>query len=539
MRQPMKQSIQAGIYMRLSQDDEKQGESESIRSQRILLRQFVQEKGWPVVGEYVDDGYSGTNFDRPSFQRMMADVRSGKINCIITKDMSRLGRNFIGVFQYLEEFLISRIRFIAVTDNEDTANGLSDFAPFKCVFNEMHAKNTSDNVSRIFKAKFANGERIFTYAPYGYAKDPNRKNHLIIDEDTRDIVEMIFDMAAHGDGASKISKALTAKCIPTPSWLHYQRTGAFANFFADMSEARPYIWSLSQVQRILKDETYIGNTIHYRQVKPSFKNKKRIRTPEDEWERVEGTHEAIISKETFDLVQQHLRSRHRSTKDNATQIFSGLVKCSDCGWSLRFSTNKRKNYEYSTFSCSKHAQKGKISCTAHYIRYDTLYSYVLSRLQYWSELVQQDEDKLLKSLLDSENKATAANSKRAREDLGKAKYRLKHIDDAFMKLYDDRVSGVIPDAIFAKMSERYQQEQEHLQQCIADIEAQFDKAKENSANVKKWIALIKQYTNLTELTAPLLNALIEKIVVHEAVKSADGIREQEIEIFYRFVGKID
>ena len=310
MKQPYNTTIyNTALYMRLSRDDESYGDSVSIETQRTILQQYAREQGLHVVGEYVDDGWSGTNFERPSFQRMMDDVEAGKVNCIVTKDLSRFGREHVMMDYYLE-FLFpeKRVRYIAVAENEDTEKGLSDFVPFKNLFNEWFAKDTSRKVKTAFKAKFAAGQRISAYAPLGYKKHPEIKNKLVIDEETRWIVEKIFDLAIHGKGAASITRILIAEKVPTPGFINFQRDGTFANIYAGAPEEKGYAWTIAQVKSIMKDETYIGHTIHYRETNISFKNKRRIRKPQSEWVRVENTQEPIISEQVFRQVQEQIAS---------------------------------------------------------------------------------------------------------------------------------------------------------------------------------------------------------------------------------------
>ena len=328
--------------MRLSRDDENYGDSVSIETQRTILTQFAKENGFHVVDEYVDDGWSGTNFERPSFQRMMDDIESGTVNCIITKDLSRFGRKYVMMDYYLEfYFPEKKVRYIAVSDGEDTEKGLSDFVPFKNLFNEWFAKDTSRKVKTSLNAKFRAGERTFAYAPIGYKKHPDIKNKLMIDEETRWIVEKIYELALLGNGSAKVTKLLIAEKIPTPGYLNYKRYGTFANIYADAPEEKSWSWTIAQVKSILRDETYIGNSIHYRETNVSFKNKHRVRKDKSEWLRIERTHEPIISQSDFDKVQGQIASRRRERKDSTTQIFAGLVKCADCGWSLSFATKKQ------------------------------------------------------------------------------------------------------------------------------------------------------------------------------------------------------
>jgi DNA invertase Pin-like site-specific DNA recombinase len=523
----------------LSRDDELQGESGSIQTQRMMLRQYAAEHGLTVMDEYIDDGWSGTNFDRPGFQRMIDDIEDGKINCVVTKDLSRLGRNYILTGQYTEIYFPSKgVRYIAINDNVDTLNGESELAPFLNILNEMHARQTSKKVKAAMHTRFANGAHYGAYAPLGYIKDPDKTGHLIVDEENRWIIEKIFDMAAHGIGAGKITRLLIEEKVPTAGWINFQRDGTFAHIYAGAPEEKAYAWTIAQVKSILKEESYIGHSIHNKQSTISFKNKKKIRKPKDEWFRVENTHEAIISEELFRQVQEQIASRRRPTKDGKTQLFAGLVKCADCGWSLAYGVNKQNSVPYAFYHCSKNGQ-GLHQCSMHYIRYDVLYAYVLSRLQYWSQLAQKSEEKLLKHVLNASDKQRNSAKKKQTSELSKAEKRKAEVNGLFAKMYEDWSSGRITEYNFNMLSEKYQKEQEKLDKRIQELRTEIDAAARTEADAEKWVALVKQYVNITELDAGLLNSLIEKILVHEAVKKEDGTREQLVEIHYRFIGKID
>lgn len=535
------QNNNAALYMRLSRDDENFGDSVSIETQKTILRQFAKDNGFHVVDEYVDDGWSGTNFERPAFKRMIEDVESGKVNCIITKDLSRFGREHVMMGFYLEFFFVEKnVRYIAVTDGEDTDKGLSDFVPFKNLFNEWFAKDTSRKIKATMNAKFLAGERTFAYAPVGYKKHPDIKNKLAVDEETKWIVEKIYEYALLGNGAGRITKMLIEEKVPTPGYLNYKKSGAFANIYAGAPEEKSWAWTIAQVKSILKDETYIGNTIHYRETNVSYKNKHRIRKDKDEWLRVENTHEPIVSKEDFETVQQMIASRRRTSKwDGTNQIFAGIVKCADCGWSLGYSINKSVKEPYSYYKCSRYSQMGKKYCSNHYILYDTLYAYVLSRLKYWSAQAQTDEEKLLKKLMAASDKESSNARRNQENDLKRAMKRKTELDGLFARLYEDYVLEKITEYNFNMLSEKYQKDQAELEDKIITLGKELNTAKKNESNAEKWLALIKQYSDISELTAPLLNALIEKITVHQAVKKEDGTLEQEVEIYYRFIGKID
>ena len=538
----MKQPYNTALYMRLSRDDESYGDSVSIETQRTILRRFAEENNLHVVGEYIDDGWSGTNFDRPNFQRMMQDVEAGKVNCIASKDLSRFGREHIMMDYYLEfVFPEKGIRYIAVSDNEDTEKGLSDFVPFKNLFNEWFAKDTSRKVKNSLHAKFLAGERTFAYAPLGYKRDPDVKNRLVIDEETRWIVEKIFDLAFHGAGAAKITGILLDEQVPTPGWLNYTRYGTFANIYADAPEKKRYAWTVGQVKSIVKNETYIGNSVHGIQTNISYKNKKKIRKPPEEWLRIENTHEAIIPKEVFEQVQEQIASRRRKMKTATTQIFSGLVKCADCGWSMSYGTNSSNSKPFHYFVCTNYRHHGPrhCDCTSHYIRYDTLYAYVLSRLQYWSAQSDMGEEHLKRQLLHANDREQQRMVKMRDAELKRAQKRQKELDRLFSKLYEDWAAERITEYNFKVLSEKYQTEQAEVLEKIERLQAELATERQTVVNIDQWIGLIRQYAHPEELTAEMLNALIEKIVVHEKTVGEDGEKEQTVDIYYRFVGKID
>ena len=539
MKQPQ---YNTALYMRLSRDDESFGDSVSIETQRTVLTQFVREHPeFHVVSEFVDDGWSGTNFERPQFKRMMDEIEAGNINCLITKDLSRFGREHIMMGYYLEfVFPKLKVRYIAVNDNEDTDRGLSDFVPFKNLINEFMAKDTSRKIKGAFRAKFLNGERVNSMAPFGYVKHPEIKNKLMIDEETAWIVRKIFDLAVHGMGVRRIANTLMDEKIPCPGWFQYTRNGGCARYFEGQPEEKRYVWSQPYLRNILKDETYIGNTIHNRWGTVSYKNKRMVRTPDEKCLRIEGTHEAIITPDVFETVQKQIASRRRECKGKRTQIFAGLLKCADCGLGMRYGIQSSAKSQYAYFMCGKYRDyQTKSGCTTHYIRYDTLYAYVLARIQHWSARAIQDEDALLNQLLSAGDRERNAAKKKQTAELKKATKRKTEVDGLFAKLYEDWAAGRITEYNFNMLTAKYQTEQSDLAEKIDALTAELDTVKQTESDARKWIDLIQQYANPSELTAPLLNTLIEKIVVHQSVKGEDGEQEQEIEIFYRFIGKID
>ena len=507
-----------------------------------MLTQYCQDNGLHIVGEYVDDGWSGTNYDRPQFLRMIDDIEDGKINCVITKDLSRLGRNYILTGQYTDIYFPAKgVRYIALNDGIDSEKGESEIAPFLNILNEMHARQTSKKVKAALHTRFQNGAHVGAYAPIGYRKDPAQKGHLIPDEETKWIVEKIFTLAAHGMGGAKIRKTLESERIPTPAWHNYLRDGTFAHIFEGQPEEKRYAWTTAQVKSILSDEVYLGHSVHNRQTNISFKNKKKVRKPKEEWFKVENTHEPLISHELWEQAQTHIASRKRPTADGETQIFAGLLKCADCGWGLRYMRNRatETRKERRLYTCTQYSEYGKDRCSIHYIRYETLYDIILQRLRHLKQQAEIDSDMMLARLIDSENRQRISDSKRQQKELARLTKRQKELDNLFAKLYEDSMKSEITERNYTMLMTKYEAEQTEVDDKINILTETLQKDTHTKNNAEKWLSLIRKYDNITELTAPLLNDLIEKIVVHEVTKDEDGNRVQEIEIFYRFVGKIE
>ena len=337
-------------------------------------------------------------------------------------------------------------------------------------------------------------------------RDPEQKGHLLIDPETRWIVEKIFDLAVHGMGAAKITRVLHQEKVPTPGYLNYQRYGTFAHIYAGQPEEKAYDWSIGQVKSILKNEVYLGHSIHNQQTNISFKNKKKVRKPEEEeWFKVENTHAAIISEDDFRRVQEMIDIRRRSQKDGELQLFAGLIKCADCGWSLGHGRRRTRNGYDGYYHCSKNGQ-GLHQCSMHYIREDVLCAYVLSRLQYWSHQAQQNEEKLLKRLMGASDRERSAAKKKQAAELRKAEKRKAEIDSLFMKMYEDWSAGRITEYNFNMLSEKYQTEQQELAAKIQRLRASMEADQQSEQDAEKWIGLIRRYTSIPVLTADLLNA---------------------------------
>ena len=455
-------------------------------------------------------------------------------------DLSRLGRNYLLTGQYIDLYFPEHgVRYIAIDNGVDTNDQQSsEFTPFLNVFNEWYARDISRKTKAAFQAKYQAGDHIFTYAPLGYKKDPDNKCHLLIDNETRWIIEKIFNLALTGAGASKIQRILVKEEIPTPAWWNYQRYGTFAHIFEGQPEDKRYDWVLSQVKKILSDQTYLGHSVHHRDEKISFKSKKRVHRPKESWQIVENTHEPIISQEVFQKVQELVDKRRRPRKNGTNQIFAGLLQCADCGCSMIYNINRQNKTPYEYYRCRKNVERvGR--CTSHYTRYDVLYDTVLACLQQWIIAAHTNEQAVIDYLTNAFSTDRSTSNQKTTADLQAAQRRLKKLDDMLSKLYEDRISGMVSERNFSMLAQKYQAEQTALEKKVEELTTSLDEVTQKTRNVEQWVELLKQVTPPTELTAEILNKLITKIIIHEAVKNDDGERTQEFEIHYQFIGKIE
>ena len=391
----------AALYMRLSKEDEKRGEAESqsIRNQRNLLREFAKKQGLRVIGEYVDDGYSGTNFDRPDFWRMLSDIEAGTINCVITKDFSRLGRNSARGLDYIDEWFPKHgVRYLSVIegyDSFDLTAGAAMTAPMMLFMGEMYARDISGKIRASLTAKMHNGEYISAFAPYGYRKDETNKNHLVVDREAAAIVQKIFEMAVNGHAPQEIAAYLNDKGAATPA--EYRRLKC-PYPGADSTRRK---WASGMVCKMLKNEVYLGCTVHGKTRKVSFKSKESVNNPRERWIRVDGTHEPLISEETYRLVQNRIVSRRRTVNQGFVNLFSGIARCADCGRNMSTAPSGKKDGRYN-LCCGGYKNVGAEACSNHFIDYDLLYDTVFRELRAWvrcSEKENAEIQELTKPLL--------------------------------------------------------------------------------------------------------------------------------------------
>ncbi|MBE6899719.1 MAG: DUF4368 domain-containing protein [Ruminococcaceae bacterium] len=520
------------LYCRLSRDDEQEGESNSITNQKSILERYAKENGFKNTRFFVDDGFSGTNFARPAFTEIMELAEQGKIGTLIVKDHSRLGRNRLVVGQLLEEgFDDLGVRYIAVMDNIDTAKGISDIVPMQDLFNEWHAKNTSQKVRNVFKNKGMSGLPLTTNPPYGYMKNPENPKEWIIDEPAAKVVRKIYALCVEGLGPTQIANRLKAEKIMTPNeyWSSIGRVCC-------KPPSVPYHWGTSTVSDILAKQEYCGDTVNFRTSTKSFKNKKKIEKPEEEWKIFHDTHPAIIDRETFELVQELRKHRRRFTKTGITSWFSGLLYCSDCGEKLYYSATNCYKREQAYFFCSTY-RKNSENCSAHYIREKAVYEIVLENMKRAFMNVNLFEEQFAKKQMESYGEEKKKELLEKRKELNKAKKRVSEIDNLIQRIYEDNASGKLSDERYATMSMSYEKEQQELKESIPILEEYLSTETGKNENLQKFIDKVKRITEIKELTPELIHEFIEKIVV-SSPRYFDGKRYQIVDIYYNGIGII-
>ncbi len=519
------------LYCRLSQDDGREGESNSIVNQKEYLLKYAKEHGFPNPTYYVDDGYTGTNFDRPSFKKMSEDIEKGLVKTVIVKDLSRFGRNYIEVGSYSEIiYPEAGVRFIAIMDNVDTGSLESnEFAAFTNLFNEWYPKSTSKKVKEVKKAKGLAGEHLGA-PPYGYLRNPDDNTRWLVDEEAAAVVRRIFSLCMQGKGMSAIATILWQGKVFTPS--AYKASKGIG--VARVSE-NPYCWESSAVSAILENVAYIGCTESFKSTRLGFKSKKRIPTAKEMRAYIENAHTPIIDREVWDKVQMIRENKRRPTKSGITSMFSGLLYCADCGAKLSLATANG----YTHFRCSQYKRTSRTqNCTQHYIREEVLYQLVLKQLQHFLSYLQQFERVFVKQQIDTTLAERRFELSAKQKQIEKDEKRIKELDCLFRKIYEDNVNGKLNDERFYKLSDGYEAEQEQLKREIEALTAEVNQADTEVTNVAKLIAVTKKYTRIDELKPEILNAFVDKIIVHERVKQ-DGKRTQAIDIYYSYVGIVD
>jgi len=522
------------LYARLSKDDDLVGDSNSIVHQKEILAKYAKEHSFTNIEFYVDDGFSGTNFNRPDFQRMMADAEEGKISTVIVKDMSRFGRDYIMVGYYTEIYFSNLdIRFIAINDNVDSnIQTENDLTPFKNVFNEWYARDTSKKIRAVFKAKGNSGKHLTTNPPFGYKKDPNDKDKWIIDDEAAATVRRIFQMYVDGYRISEIGHKLTEEKVETPI-LYYMNRGIKTNARSEY----PEIWDLMSIKYILGQTAYAGHTVNFQTAVKSYKTKKQIRLPKEDWIIYRNTQEPIIDEKTFETVQQMRKVKRARTKYNEPNMFSGLLYCADCGNHLTIQRVAR-NRKMDNFSCATYRKKKKGLCSCHRILVSDLETIVKEDLQKVCEYVLFHEKEFTDEYLSGSKKETVKFQAKTKAELKRLSERQEEIGKIIRKLYEDNVNGRITDERFDFLAKSYEDEGNELKTKIQEFKNALASSVQEEEKLSKFLKVVKSYTKIEELTPEILNSFIEKIYIGETEKY-DGRKMQEVEIIYKFVGAIN
>ena len=525
------------LYCRLSQEDENKGDSDSIINQKAILSKYAEDNDFTNLQFFVDDGYSGVRFNRPGFQKVVELMKSGKVETFITKDLSRFGRNYLEVGGYLEAFEKWNVRYIAINDNFDSlySDG-NELIPFKNVFNEWFARDTSKKIRAVLKAKAERGERVGTQIPYGYKKDPEVKGHLLIDEGTAPVVKMIYELCAAGNGPRIIALMLKEKKILKPSAYSYQKSGKYG-CVTDTEDI--YGWSDRSVAGILDNEVYLGHTINCKSTVASYKDKRKINKPENEWLRFENTHDAIIDETTWEIVRKVRTGKRRRNNMGEINKYSGLLYCADCGSKLYFVRGKSITPENYNFICSRHRKHlGEEVCTAHRVREVVLDEIVLEEIRRVTYYARAKT----KEFIDFINRKSAAEARKELSaktvELGKLEKRNGELNMLFKKLYEDNVLGRVTNEQFRMLSDIYNQEQREIKETVPKLQERIEELKAQATNVEKFLAIVRKYTDLQELNAEILRTFVAKIVIHERTQKWSTSAEQQIDIYFRYIGNV-
>lgn len=536
------------LYCRLSRDDELQGDSNSIINQRKILGDYAERNGFLNPQFFIDDGYSGTNFQRPDWLRLIDEVDKGTIGSIIVKDMSRVGRDYLKVGLYTEvTFREKDIRFIAINDNIDSSKSDSDndFAVLRNVFNEWMAKDTSKKIKAVFRARGMDGMRMITSPVYGYMRDPDDKKQWLIDEEAAAVVRRIFQMVLDGNGPTAIARTLKAEKVLCPSAYMVQKGfGKYRN-----SNTDPYIWYDRSVANIIAMPEYMGNTYNFKTYKNSYKDKKRHWADRDSWVVIENTHDAIIDSETWELAQKLRKTSRRPPQFDKGEPnrLTGLLYCADCGAKMsndrsidaRRSAEPRNNYICSTYRNHGGARRGDADdCTMHFIRSDVVEELILNSVKMVSAYAKDNKGEFVELVMDASAAQMENDLRESKKKLSTYCKRSNELDRMIRKLYEDNVNGKLSDKRFEKLSREYEAEQDGLEQKIEALDTEISALTEQSMNTDKFLELAQRYTDFSELTTPMLYEFVEKVIIHSPIKK-DRRRSQKVEIYFNFIGKFE
>lgn len=532
MSRQSKENRITALYCRLSQDDGREGESNSIVNQRKLLQEYARSHHFKNLQVFVDDGWSGTNFDRPSFRRMEQMIEAGEVGTVIVKDMSRLGRNYLQVGMYTDiVFVENDVRFIAVNDNVDSAVQTEfDMTPIRNFCNELYARDTAKKIKSTFKMKGESGRHLTTNPPFGYVKDEHDRDKWVIDEDAAKVVRYIYKLCCDGLGPTQIANRLKREQVLTP-------TAYKAQYRGELLPERPFNWAQKTVSGILDKVEYLGHTENFKTASKNYRSKKRVKTAKEERKLFLDTHPAIVDEHTFQVVQEIRAHRHRPTATGKVSIFSGKVFCADCGAKLQYNTSNSFSVNQDFFNCGNY-RSNTGTCTAHFIRAVTLEKIVLAHMKRVLTYVQQFETAFVKREMEKANVNRQTSVEKAKLDIVTLKRRDEDLDVLFKRIYEDMVAGRLSPERFDKLSTQYEEEQKQVRQAVGELQSLIDNREQEAHDLQQFLKSVRKYTDPDELTAEMLNELVDKIIVHAPDKSS-GHRRQKIDIYYKAAGIID
>lgn len=511
------------LYARLSQDDMVDGESNSITNQKKILKRFADDNGFLNTRCYFDDGVSGTTFEREGFQEMISDIEKGEVKTVIVKDLSRLGRDHLQVGYYTEIFFPQNdVRFVAIYDNVDSANGDNEFAPFKNIMNEMYARDCSKKIRAVIQHKGNNGGILFGHAIYGYKKDPANKNHWLIDDEAAAVVKEIFRLYLGGLGTSKIACHLNEKGILPPSkYLEKKGTPTCAPHSENCQ------WNASKINQMLKHREYCGDIINFKTYRKSYKLHKQLKNPEENQVINKGVNDPIISEEDFQAAQKLLERKRRVPREREPDIFQSYIFCADCGSKMYARTD---NY----YLCSGYA-KGKEKCSTHSIKKTVLKEIVLEQIRELIAAAKFDKKKFAENIYNKMNRTNSDEIKRISKEAARLKKRKAELSKIIHTLFEDRVGGKISEEMYFEMLANYESEQSEIKEKLAEYDKKISENEVSKNDIDSFVKLVNRYENITEITQQILAEFVDKILVHQAQKTDDG-KVQIIEIYFKGVG---
>lgn len=542
------------LYERLSRDDEMVGDSNSIVNQKKMLEDYAKQNGYTNIEHFTDDGYSGGSFDRPDWKRMVAGIEDGSIGTVIVKDMSRIGRDYLQVGFYTEVmFKEKEVHFIAIANGVDNQKReSSEFAPFLNIMNEWYIRDSSRKVTTVLRARGMEGKHTTNNAIYGYRKSEEDKNQWVIDEEAAEVVRRIYRMSLEGKGPYEIARILSEEQIERPSY--YLAKRGLGTCRSNNNTATPYVWRGTTVRDILSKPEYMGHTVNFRSYKESYKDKRAKKTPKEDWVIFKNTQEAIVSEEMWNKVQELRKTVRRTDTVGEANPFTGLLYCADCGakmynhrggagrarnWKGELNGKRRPDrdeYNCSTYNLSR--QSYDKQCSQHYIRTEVVRKLVLETIKAVSDYVITNEEEFINRIYSTSRDKQKESIRSLKRKIAQDTKRVNELNMLMKKLYEDNISGKLSDKRFEFMLSEFENEQDTLEISMENAKAEIEKYESDTVRADKFIELVKRYTDFSELTTPMLNEFVEKILVHEADYSS-GERVQEVEIYLNFIGKFE